>query len=307
MDDRKVGMSLSFMLETRGYPEVRAVRSPARAESVFGSFQPAWCSSTSTCRIPAACSSPKTMKRIARLRKFRLIALTNDVEHAMREEARVAGFERYLVKPVTQEAVTSFSPSVRRELRCEVSLLAWSIAVFVVGAQAQTITPLPANAVASRYGEGWQCQRGHERVDKVCNPIQVPEHAFLNFSGESWQCQRNFVRKGQACVPVRVPPAPMRTTLPTVTAGAGDRGYQERDGACMKVAVPSNAYLVSSVYGRGWECGRGFRRQDMKCGSPSKSPRMPTCAIRGTAGTVSAATRPSRSAARRWRSRPMVT
>jgi CheY-like chemotaxis protein len=39
------------------------------------------------------------------MRKFRLIALTQDVEHAMREEARVAGFERYLVKPVTQEAL----------------------------------------------------------------------------------------------------------------------------------------------------------------------------------------------------------
>jgi len=28
----------------------------------------------------------------------------------------------------------------------------------------------------------------------------------------------------------------------------------------VKVAVPPNGYLVSSVYGRGWECGRGFRR-----------------------------------------------
>ena len=39
----------------------------------------------------------------ARLRKFRLIALTSDMEHPAREAARAAGFERYLVKPVAQD------------------------------------------------------------------------------------------------------------------------------------------------------------------------------------------------------------
>ena len=43
------------------------------------------------------------MRRNAPLRKFRLIALTRDPEHAAREEARAAGFERYLVKPVSQD------------------------------------------------------------------------------------------------------------------------------------------------------------------------------------------------------------
>jgi CheY-like chemotaxis protein len=104
-DDRKVGMSLSFMLETRGYPEVRAVRSPARAESVFSTFQPGVVFLDLDLPDASSLHLAEQMKRIARLRKFRLIALTHDVEHAMREEARVAGFERYLVKPVTQEAI----------------------------------------------------------------------------------------------------------------------------------------------------------------------------------------------------------
>jgi CheY-like chemotaxis protein len=104
-DDRKVGMSLSFMLETRGYPEVRAVRSPARAESVFSTFQPGVVFLDLDLPGAGSLQLAEQMKRIARLRKFRLIALTRDVEHPMREEARVAGFERYLVKPVTQEAV----------------------------------------------------------------------------------------------------------------------------------------------------------------------------------------------------------
>jgi CheY-like chemotaxis protein len=104
-DDRKVGMSLSFMLETRGYPEVRAVRSPARAESIFSSFQPGVVFLDLDMPDAGSVHLAEQMKRIARLRKFRLIALTLDFEHTLREEARVAGFERYLVKPVTQEAV----------------------------------------------------------------------------------------------------------------------------------------------------------------------------------------------------------
>ena len=37
----------------------------------------------------------------AQLRATRLIALTDNIEHPGREDARAAGFERYLVKPVT--------------------------------------------------------------------------------------------------------------------------------------------------------------------------------------------------------------
>ena len=69
------------------------------------------------------------------------------------------------------------------------------------GATAQTVAVLPANAVASRHGLGWQCLRGHERIDKVCNPLQVPEHAFLTFSGDGWQCERqthDFLRAVRA-------------------------------------------------------------------------------------------------------------
>jgi hypothetical protein len=85
-------------------------------------------------------------------------------------------------------------------------LTAWFTWFAVIcAAQAQNTAAIPANSVVSRYGDGWQCTRGHERVDKVCNPIQVPEHGFLNFSGDNWECERNYVRKGQACLAVRVP------------------------------------------------------------------------------------------------------
>ena len=100
--DRQVGRALSFMLEARGYGEIRAVRSVARAESIFGAFQPGIVFLDLDMPDGSSLKLAELLRRNSRLRKFRLIALTNDVKHAMREDARAAGFERYLVKPVAQ-------------------------------------------------------------------------------------------------------------------------------------------------------------------------------------------------------------
>ena len=42
------------------------------------------------------------LRRGARQHAIRLIALTSVIEHPKREDARIAGFERYLVKPLDQ-------------------------------------------------------------------------------------------------------------------------------------------------------------------------------------------------------------
>jgi CheY-like chemotaxis protein len=42
------------------------------------------------------------LRRGAQQQAMRLIALTRSVEHAGREDARLAGFERFLVKPLVQ-------------------------------------------------------------------------------------------------------------------------------------------------------------------------------------------------------------
>jgi CheY-like chemotaxis protein len=111
--ERNVGIALSFMLETRGYPEVRAVRSAARAEAVFSTFQPGVVFLDLELPDAGSVRLAAQLRRLAGVRKFRLLALTHDVEHARRQEARVAGFERYLVKPVAQDAVDGilFIPS----------------------------------------------------------------------------------------------------------------------------------------------------------------------------------------------------
>jgi two-component system, sensor histidine kinase len=100
--DRQVGRTLSFMLEARGYGEVRAVRSAARAEAIFGVFQPGIVFLDLDLPDDGSLRLAEQLRRHSRLRKFRLIALTHDVQHAMRDDARAAGFERYLVKPVAQ-------------------------------------------------------------------------------------------------------------------------------------------------------------------------------------------------------------
>jgi CheY-like chemotaxis protein len=47
----------------------------------------------------------KNLHQHPQLQHMRLVALTNKGQHAARENARAAGFERYIVKPITEAAV----------------------------------------------------------------------------------------------------------------------------------------------------------------------------------------------------------
>ncbi len=101
--DRKIGVALSFMLAARGYDDVRAVRSAARAIAVAGQFLPGMIFLDIEMPDMGSLALAQQLRRDARQRVVRLIALTGDAEHGMRDEARVAGFERYLTKPVAHE------------------------------------------------------------------------------------------------------------------------------------------------------------------------------------------------------------
>jgi CheY-like chemotaxis protein len=101
-DDRGSAKALGALLATRGYDELRWVRSEARAISIAETFRPA------IIFLDIDPPGPERLQLAARLRQaagrptVRLIALTSMVEHTLREEARAAGFERYLVKPLAQ-------------------------------------------------------------------------------------------------------------------------------------------------------------------------------------------------------------
>lgn len=102
--DRGVSLALSFMLTARGYEHTRAVRSAMRGLALAERFQP----SLVFLDIELPGTESLTLARKLRQdaqRSVRLIALTRDSEHPLREEARVAGFERFLVKPVAAAEV----------------------------------------------------------------------------------------------------------------------------------------------------------------------------------------------------------
>jgi CheY-like chemotaxis protein len=102
-NSRQVGMSLSFMLTARGFEEIRAVRSAARALALSGHFLPTLVFLDLDLPDSQSLELAKQIRQDSRQRGMRLIALTLDAAHPKREEARASGFERFLTKPVTNE------------------------------------------------------------------------------------------------------------------------------------------------------------------------------------------------------------
>jgi CheY-like chemotaxis protein len=100
--DRGIGTSLTFMLTTRGYEDVRAVRSARRAIAIAESFNPALVFLDIELPDHGTLEVAERLRKGARQPAVRLIALTSSAEHEKREEARVAGFERFMVKPLSQ-------------------------------------------------------------------------------------------------------------------------------------------------------------------------------------------------------------
>lgn len=102
--DRKLGVTLSFMLAARRFDEVRAVRSARRAVAVAEQFQPEIV--FLDVELPDGGGIPlarQLVARDARKPRPRLIALTKNAVDAAYDQLRAAGFERLLLKPVSQD------------------------------------------------------------------------------------------------------------------------------------------------------------------------------------------------------------
>src|SRR5689334_5920117 len=54
----------------------------------------------------------------------------------------------------------------------------------------------PTNAVAKRYGAGWDCKHGFHEQGANCVAVSPPDHAFLDSHGHEWKCDRGFVKEG---------------------------------------------------------------------------------------------------------------
>jgi CheY-like chemotaxis protein len=104
-DDRPASVALSFMLSLRGYEEIRSVRSAGRAVAIAENFSPGIVFLNIELPGMDSLALARDLRRGSRQPALRIIALTNSAEHPTRDDAREAGFERYLVKPCEQSEI----------------------------------------------------------------------------------------------------------------------------------------------------------------------------------------------------------
>jgi len=102
--DRQLGVALSFMLATRQFDEVRSVRSAKRAMGIAEQFLPDIIFLGLDLPDGGAIPLGRLLARgTPSGRRPRLIALTSHSKDPNYDNARAAGFERLLVKPVSHE------------------------------------------------------------------------------------------------------------------------------------------------------------------------------------------------------------
>lgn len=62
--------------------------------------------------------------------------------------------------------------------------------------------------------------------------VKVPENAHPKGYGSGWEC---------------------------------DKSYREKNGSCVAISIPDNAFSTKSKFGQGWECSWGFRQDGARC------------------------------------------
>jgi CheY-like chemotaxis protein len=102
-EDRQLGVTLSFMLATRQFDEVRSVRSAKRAIGIAEQFLPDMVFLDLALPDGGAIPLARVLARDSSGRRPRLIALTCHAEDSNYGKARAAGFERLLMKPISHE------------------------------------------------------------------------------------------------------------------------------------------------------------------------------------------------------------
>ena len=111
VEDRLAGKHLARLLMAKGYEHVRVVRRAASALLLAEKCSPGIVF-LDVALSDDAYELANTLRQHAGRRTLRLIALTSSIEHSTREQARGAGFERWLVTPVSKDELDSL---MRRE------------------------------------------------------------------------------------------------------------------------------------------------------------------------------------------------
>ena len=111
VENRLVGRQLARMLTKKGYEDVRAVSSAARALVADHDYAPGIIF-VDLDLSDDAYDLARALNRQAGQDPIRLIALTSAIDHSTRERARLAGFERWLVTPVAQDELDDLLPTL---------------------------------------------------------------------------------------------------------------------------------------------------------------------------------------------------
>jgi CheY-like chemotaxis protein len=100
--DNDVGTAhaLELMLNLSGYAHTRVAYSGPAALAIAADFRPNVIVIELGLFDTSSYELAQSLREQAQSRSVRMIALTSSHQHAAREQARAAGFERYLVKPV---------------------------------------------------------------------------------------------------------------------------------------------------------------------------------------------------------------
>ncbi len=99
-DDMDSADALELMLHAMGYSETRVAYSGEAALAIAADFRPGMVLLDLSLLDMTGYHLAQSLRDRAQSRGVRLFALTSSPAHAGREEARAAGFERYLVKPI---------------------------------------------------------------------------------------------------------------------------------------------------------------------------------------------------------------
>lgn len=178
------------------------------------------------------------------------------------------------------------------------AILAFFLSALTALAQ-NTIQPMPENASAKSYGDGWECNVGYRQSGKTCHKVTVPDNAYstnrtyglgwecfrgfrrtgeanciavevpeggyLDPSGERWRCLRGYVKVDDTCQKIILPPHSYLAEASTGVPWICDRGFEAKGERCVPIVVPENAYLNGSSYGQAWTCERGYLEQMGRC------------------------------------------
>ncbi len=116
-NDMRAADSLELLLHAGGYSETRVAYSAHGALAIADEFCPDVVLVELDMRDIGSYQLGQTLTERAQLRRVRLIAVTDGRAHQGRDMARDAGFERYLLKPITAQdlsACLSDEASARR-------------------------------------------------------------------------------------------------------------------------------------------------------------------------------------------------